>query len=233
MTNYITLQKILEEAGLAHNIYAETPAGVVDGSNKIFTVQNKPLTDANYDDTVTKDDIRVYFNGVPVEVSAVDATFGIITTASAPAEDVDVTIDYRYSAVTLEFAAELRDEAKEYIDNFMRSVDSCVPYGENGKTVPKIVRNIARQLAAAWLLIRDYGYNQDIEGTSKDGFKRLETALESLERYEKKGGACGSDGTGTAAGSLNSLEASSDGDLFADEARELAHSEPPHSDRGW
>jgi hypothetical protein len=212
--HFTTLQDILEEAGLASDVHGETPAGVVDNANKLFTVPNKPLTDANYDDKVDKDDVQIYFDGVPAAVSSVNEQFGTITTVEAPAEDVEVTIDYRYSAITMRFLANLRDEAEATINTRMRSVDSCAPYGIDGAEVPKKISGIARRIAAGWLLTRDYGFNQDIEGTSKDGYKKLEVAEQELETYAKSGGNCGVDGSGSPGGGDDAVSTSSDGNLF-------------------
>ena len=98
---YTTLQDILEEAGLAHDVHGEVASGTVDGANKIFTVANKPLTDSNYDDEVTIDDLKLYYDGVPVTITSVDVAFGIITATTAPEVGVEVTVDYRYSAICL------------------------------------------------------------------------------------------------------------------------------------
>lgn len=215
MTPYTTLQDILEEAGLVTDANGDVPNGIVDGANKIFTVPNKPLVDRNYDDSVTKDDVQIYFNGVPAEVSSLNPAYGTITTVEAPAEGVEVTVDYRYSPISMTFVGKLREEAEERINDRMRHVDNCAPYGMNGNEVPKTVRNITRQFAAAWLHIRDYGFNQDTEGTSKDGYMRLEKAAEkALERYALLGGKCGTDGSGNPPGGIGSIAATSDGDLF-------------------
>lgn len=232
MATYTTLQDILEEAGLSHKILAEIPNGGVDGDNKQFTVSYKPLTDANYDDEVTADDLRVYYDGVPADVDTVDAEYGTITMTTAPAEGVVVTVDYRYAPVTLEFVSKRRDEAQALVNKRMKSIDSCAPYGEGGKDVPKIVQNIARQFAAAWMLIREYGYNQDTEGTSKDGYKRLEVAEAMLEEYAKNGGECGIDGDGSPSSSLHSIGVRSDGDLFARDAREFRRERGFNDDTG-
>lgn len=214
-TPYTTLQDILEEAGLAVDVHGEAPAGAIDGTNKVFTVQNKPLTDSNYDDVVNKDDLKLYYDGVPQTISSVDVAFGIITAQTAPDEGVEVTVDYRYSAVSMEFVTKRREEAEEMINDSMKKVDSCAPYGVDSAEVPKTIRNITRQFVAAWLHIRDYGFNQDTEGTSKDGYKRLEeTAEKALEKYAALGGKCGSDGNGTVNGGIGSVATASDGDLF-------------------
>lgn len=228
MAVYCTLQEIIEEAGLSHAVLAEIPNGIVDGQNKTFTVNNKPLSDLDYDDMVTEEDLRVYFDGVPVTVVDVDEVFGTITTAEAPKEGVTVTVDYRYSPVSMESAKRRREEAQATINNRMKSIDNCAPYGREGRSVPKIVRNITRQLAAAWLLIRDYGYNQDIEGTSKDGYERLKTAKEALEDYAKSGGECGIDSDGQINTTLRSLGSASKGDLFTDTEREILREHRRH-----
>lgn len=211
---YTTLQDIYEEAGLAVAANSETPNGEANGTNKVFTVHNKPIVDADSDDVVTAADVQVYVNGSPVAVTAVNSLFGNITLAVAPAEDDEVTVDYRYSAVSMDYVSKLRDEAEQAVNNRMKLVDSCVPYGEGDKDVPVTVRNLTRQFAAAWLLIREYGFNQDIEGTSKDGYKRLETVKEALEEYAATGGECGSDGDNMPGTGAGAFQASSDGDLF-------------------
>lgn len=216
---YTTLQDIYEEAGLATAANSETPNGVANGTNKIFTVHNKPIVDANFDDVVDKDDVQVYVNGSPVEVTAVNALFGNITLAVAPADGAEVTVDYRYSAVSMDYVNKLRDEAQATVDSRMKSIDSCVPYGQDEKEVPHTVRNLTRQFAAAWLLIREYGFNQDIEGTSKDGYKRLETVEAALEKYAAAGGDCGG---GSSAGDSSAFQTASDGDLFP-EPRDFDH----------
>lgn len=212
--SYTSLQDIYEEAGLAIAAYGENAIGEADGTNRVFTVHNKPLIDTNSDDDITKDDVQVYVNGSPVAVTSVDSTFGNITLTVAPAAEAIVTVDYRYSAVNMDYVSKLRDEAEQAVNNRMKLVDSCVPYGEGDKDVPVTVRNLTRQFAAAWLLIREYGFNQDIEGTSKDGYKRLETVKEALEEYAATGGECGSDGDNTPGTGAGAFRASSEGDLF-------------------
>lgn len=226
---YTTLQDIYQEAGLAIAAYGENAIGEVDGTNKVFTVHNKPLVDMNSDDEVTKDDVQMYVNGTPVVVESVNALFGNITLAVAPAAEAVVTVDYRYSSTDMDYVAKLRAEAEQVVNSRMKFVDSCVPYGEGDEDVPATVRNLTRQFAAAWLLIREYGFNQDIEGTSKDGYKRLETVKASLEEYAALGGNCGSDGDGGVAGGAGALAASSDGDLFP----EPTFDSTPRPEKDW
>lgn len=230
MTRYTTLQNIIEDAGLAQDVHDETPNGIADGVNKIFTVHNKPLIDSNYDDLVTAEDIRVYVDGVPVAINTLDVAYGIITLNSAPAEAADVSVDYRYSAVSMAFVSDLRDEAEDKINTTMQAVDTYAPYGtSDDNPVPKTIRSICRQFAAAWLLIRDYGFNQDIEGTSKDGYKRFSTAQDSLKEYALKGGKGGSGGVKVADGGVSNIVAGSCGDLFSIDDNERR----PRSDDGW
>lgn len=213
-TPYTTLQDIIEEAGLVTKVRGERASGIVDGSNATFGTAKSPLVDSDYDDKVTSADIRVYVDETLLSaagISEIDAEFGTVTLVNAPAENSTVSIDYNYAAIGLRFVSAVRDEAQERIDTRMKKVDSSAPYTTT--PIPATVAGITRHFAAAWLLIRDYGFNQDIEGTSKDGYKRLETAEEMLEAYAAAGGATGSDGNGSV-GNLDSLEVASDGNLF-------------------
>lgn len=238
MAKYESLQAILEEAGMSHQQLAETPYGTADGTNKIFTVAHKPLSDSNYDDAVTPADVLVLVNGVPATVSSVVAATGVITLASAPAADATLLIDYRYSPTTLEAMEQRRVEAQQWVDDAMKQAGDCAPYTEadftNNDHLPHpTIRALTRLYAAAQLLIRDYGFNQDTELTSKDGFKKLElingTKTEDgmLARFIATGGVCG--GTGPQ-GVLDDIAAASDGDLFANDLRDVT---PPNSDRCW
>ena len=64
-------------------------------------------------------------------------------------------------------------------------------------------------MAAGMLLVRDYGFNEDIENTSKDGYKKLELASEKLNTLIATvcGAACSRSAQGFAA--------RDDGDLFS------------------
>lgn len=212
---YITLQEALEEAGLHHVQLGDAALGVVDGSNKAFSLSHKPLADWNYDDEVTIDDIKVYVDGSPVAVSEVDARFGTFELTKAPSSDTAVTVDYVYSPVPLDYVKKLRAEATAWINKQMSRVDPCAPYGRSNKVIPGTVAELCRNYVAARLLIREYGYNQDIEGTSKDGYKRLEQVKADLMEYMKSGGECGDGSDGdTGIFGAGGVSSSSDGDLF-------------------
>lgn len=212
---YITLQEALEEAGLHHVQLGDAALGTVDGSNKAFSLDHKPLVDWNYDDEVTIDDMKVYVDGVPVVASEVDARFGTFELTKAPDAGAAVTVDYVYSPVPLEYVKKLRAEATAWINNQMEQVDPCAPYGKYNRPIPGTVTELCRNYVAARLLIREYGYNQDIEGTSKDGYKRLEQVKADLMEYMKSGGECGDSGDDDAGVSgVGGVSSSSDGDLF-------------------
>ena len=71
------------------------------------------------------------------------------------------------------------------------------------------LRYIQRLMAAGMLLVRDYGFNEDIENTSKDGYKKLELASEKLNTLIATvcGEACSRSAQGFAT--------RDDGDLFS------------------
>ena len=78
------------------------------------------------------------------------------------------------------------------------------------------MRMITRLWAAGLLLARDYGYNTDVELSSKDGYKKIEEAKSLLEDFYKEGGACGSNSEGQqeTSGGSGAVIAGSDGDMF-------------------
>ena len=78
MIYYTTLQDILEEAGLHHVENGVGLNGAVNGVNKVFTTDRKPITDRNFDDAVTVDDFVVFVDGTPVKAVKVDPAFGVI-----------------------------------------------------------------------------------------------------------------------------------------------------------
>lgn len=96
-------------------IYDEELEGGIDGVNKIFTTEHKPIADINFDKTITKDDVTVYLvvnddegneESAETEVSEVNARDGIVTLATAPTTvtaEVGVTIDYRYYKSEVDF----------------------------------------------------------------------------------------------------------------------------------
>jgi hypothetical protein len=227
MAKYETLQAILQEAGMSHQVLAEKPYGTADGSNKAFTTQHKPLSDSNHDDAVTIADVFVLVNGVPATVSEVDAVHGVIELVTAPAADAEVLVDYRYSSWQLTELDKLRAEAQQWLDDQLKQAGDCAPYtafdatsSEESAAVNPTVRAITRMYAAALLLTRDYGYNQDTELTSKDGFKKLELINGKgnepgmIAKFIKAGGVCGQ--TGIDGDIDTDLGADSAGDLFGE-----------------
>lgn len=237
---YESLQAILEEAGMSHAQLAERPYGAINGTNKIFTVSHKPLTDRNYDDVVDENDVFVLVNGNPASVSGVDAINGVITLETAPPNGAEVLVDYRYSPIPLETVQQRRTEAQDYINSAMKPVDDCAPYdfsySSQVNPANSTVRAMTRIYAAAMLLIRDYGFNQDSELTSKDGYKKLELVTGTknepgmLANFIKTGGVCGNSAYDT----IDTVEASSDGDLFGKyDSGRSDYDLDEHSDRAF
>lgn len=173
--SYVTKQAILEESGLYQRVTGDSLVGSIDGANKVFTTTQQPLIDTNYDDDVDSSDVIVYVNGTAVSVGAVNADTGTITLGAAPALNTVVTAAYRTSAIPDDLLEQYREEAQSLIDEAMDSVDPT-PYDDPSlypDGVPPTVRKMARFYAAGLLLIRDYGFNRDNQGTSKDGAMKL------------------------------------------------------------
>lgn len=96
-------------------VYDEKLTGDIDGSNKIFTSQHKPIADIDFDKDIDKDDVTVYLVdyddeenpiSAETEVDTVNARDGIVTLTTAPTTsnaEVGVHIDYRYYKSPVDF----------------------------------------------------------------------------------------------------------------------------------
>lgn len=203
--SYVPKQAIYEEAGLYQRVTNDSLAGAANGSNTTFTTSQQPLIDTNYDDDVDTNDIIVFVNGTAVTAQGIDSDTGIVTLAAAPANAATVTASYRTSAITDDLVEQYRDEAQALIDEAMNSVDPT-PYDDENlypNGVPATVKKMARTYAAGLMLIRDYGFNRDTQGTSKDGAMKLAMVEGSgnpgattykpgwLDKYISIGGATG------------------------------------------
>lgn len=203
---YATVEDVLKEAGFWHSQQQDQLAGKTDGSNLAFLATYKPI--------YSVDSAVVTVDGVVAEISEINAKTGVFELSTAPSEGAEVLADYYYSVVDDDFVKKCLANAKSYIDKYMKDYDPCSPYGENGKTIPDVVELVCRLYAAGLLLIRDYGYNVDTELTSKDGYKKIEFAKETLADFRDNGGLCGGGGDDGANGSISGTSARSDGDFI-------------------
>ena len=205
--NYTTLQDIREEAGLQKRVNGESPAGVIDGANKDFYVKQKYIVDRDYsDDGPQPGDVTAYVNDIAVEVSAIDATTGKISLTDAPAGGTKVKIDYQFSVLSDEGATKRRTEANGWIN---RRVKNVVNLADLSDDAIADFGMIARLYSAALLLIRDYGSSADTDLSSKDGYKKLQTARELLSEY------VGDMANDNDAPEPESVSSRSDGNIFA------------------
>lgn len=212
--DYSSLQDIREESGHQHIVKLETPSGLVNSSNTVFTVGRTYIVDRDYDDTIdvatASGDVIVYDDNVAVTVNAVDTTTGVITLGAAPATSSVILVTYAYSLLSDVKVGKYRDEAIDYVH---RKVNGIIDFGawtnaDDSTGVPGIVQTVVRIYAAGLILIRDHGLNADGENTSKDGYKRLATAKSLLSEYLEEVGSSAGASTRTTATSR------SDGNIF-------------------
>jgi hypothetical protein len=217
---YETCQHILEEAGFYHFAKDDKLTGAVDGGNKVFFTTYKPLFETrNSDDgQVTSADIVVLVNGVNVEVETIDGNTGAITLFVAPPENAEVVADYYYSNVRIDYVKNVRDEATAHIDSYLKSVDCKLDLA--------ITRNFCRLYAAGLLLIKDYGYNTDLELTSKDGYKKIDMVDKGLADYRVNLSSSSSGTIDNPSAGVGAIEVVSDGDM----AGGFGHCRRPHSE---
>lgn len=208
--DYSSYQDIREEAGHHHLVKLETPTGLVNGANTVFSVGRTYIVDRNYNDTIdvgaVDGDVIVYDDGVAVVVSAVNATTGIITLDSAPATSSKILISYAYSVLSDLKVDKYRAEAIDYVH---RKVNGIIDFGAwDSSNIPPLVRTVVRLFAGGLILVRDQGFNTDTENSSKDGYKKIASAKSLLQDYiDEVSGAAGS-------GARVSTYAVSDGNIF-------------------
>jgi len=182
--DYSSLQDIREESGQHHLAKTETPTGLVNGSNTIFTVGRTYIVDRNYNDTIdvgVSGDVIVYDDGVAVSVATVDTTTGVITLTGAPVADSVMRITYAYSQLSDAAVTKYRNEAISWVQRKLTGIIDYTIWTDT--TIPDEIKTIVRNYAAAWILIKDQGFNTDTENSSKDGYKRLTVAKDMLMEY--------------------------------------------------
>jgi len=94
----------------------ESLQGVVDGSNREFYTQNKPLVDFDYDGEVI-DDVKVLVNGAEVTIESIDEEMGKIVLASAPEAGSTVVATYYWHPFGDSELQMIIEAAESEIDN--------------------------------------------------------------------------------------------------------------------
>lgn len=183
-TPYVTRQEVREEAGFQHVEEIIDLNGVIDGTNKTFMTEHKPIVDRDYNDAVDVDDVTVYVDGTPVTVVSVDAAIGVIVLDAAPAEDSTLKAFYCHSQLTDVAVGRYIEQATGILHRCLRSHGIATPFKKSDDNQAPYLGNIkmiVTMYASGLALIRDYGSSADTEETSKDGYKKLETAKKEME----------------------------------------------------
>lgn len=171
--NFESVQAILEEAGLIHrqqNISAE-----IQGSHIILN--DGIIADSNYNDLVDFEDVTVFCGGEKMEVSNIDAENGVIKLANNSKNGEIANVSYNYSNVRQALVEKIRGEVLAEI----RKVLAISTIEQNCD----IVGYIVRIYAAGKLLVREYGFNQEITDTSKDGYRKIELAKAEIKALQE------------------------------------------------
>lgn len=199
----LTLTAIIREAGLYHRQVLEFN----DIDSPVIQLGDYTIADTNNDDLVDKKDVLVTVDNRSVEVVELDADNGLVTVNPAPKSGQTVRVRFASSSVELDYAEQVRSET-------LSELSAKIPCSAvwNNEHRPALTY-IHRLMAAGMLLIRDYGFNEDIEGTSKDGYKRLRLANDKLN--ELVAHVCGSEKTAAGCG----FAVRDDGDLFPQRTR--------------
>ena len=193
-----TIKDILQEAGLYHRQLLEFN----DVNSSVISLGDYTLADVNGDDTIDVKDVRVLVDNKLVKVTEVDTTNALITLEKPVVSGQEVSVRFASSSVEPEYVEKVRAEA---LSEIISKIPCDAAWIEEYKPT---LRYIQRLMAASMLLVRDYGFNEDIENTSKDGYKKLELANEKLSALIAA--VCG----GTQARNAQGFAARDDGDLF-------------------
>ena len=170
--NFESVQAILEEAGLIHrqqNISAE-----IQGNHIILN--DGIIADSNYNDLVYFEDVTVC-GGEKMEVSNIDAENGVIELANNSKNGEIANVSYNYSNVRQALVEKIRGEVLAEI----RKVLAISTIEQNRD----IVGYIVRIYAAGKLLVREYGFNQEMTDTSKDGYRKIELAKAEIKALQE------------------------------------------------
>lgn len=180
--DYVTLQAIREDSGMQHQKNGEVPTGAVNGSNTIFYLSKTPLADRDYDDVVTPSDVIVRVDGVPVNITSLQASTGKLVLASPPGNGTQVTVEYAYSPLTDATVEAYRVKAQAWLNRRVKNIFDLTTI-KDVEDVPDAFINIVTLFASGLILIKDFGSSADTDGTSKDGYKKLDLARDLLKEY--------------------------------------------------
>lgn len=176
--SYTRIQAIREGAGLLMRVNGAKPRGLIDGTNKVFVVDRRPIVDSNNDDAVNESDVVFYVDSLPVTVVTLDQTAGSITLETAPTVGQVLTVDYCFSPLNDEYVIGKQQEADNWINSKIRPYKK-IPV----EPTPGILASAAELYSAGLILTRDWGARADTQQTSKDGFAKIKLARELLEDY--------------------------------------------------
>ena len=168
--NFESVQAILEEAGLIHrqqNINVE-----IQGSRIILN--DGIIADSNYNDLVDFEDVTVFCGGEKMEVLNIDAENGVIELANNSKNGEIANVSYNYSNVRQALVEKIRGEVLAEI----RKVLAISTIEQNRD----IVGYIVRIYAAGKLLVREYGFNQEIA----DKIELSKAEIKALQETEEE-----------------------------------------------
>lgn len=170
------LQDIRETSGFQFKERGvSADSGAVNGSNKDFIMEFFPLVDANEDDSVAVADVKAYVGGTEVTVASIVAASGKISLQIAPAQGTTVTFDYDWSSIDDTDVTEARQEAENHIEGYLSDRYTLPP----GETIP-MLKNLAKRLAAAILLEKEYGTAGGRGQEAKEKRKEIEKELVNI-----------------------------------------------------
>lgn len=186
--HFETITNIRRDAGLHRAVEAMTGGsranivGNIDGVNKRFIIPDVPIVDMNNDDIVDINDMRAWVNGEEVEVEEVDEHKGVVTLVNAPKSNSELIIRYVTSQAPDDYIRDMREKVERWLVDCIKHVYDIDAVTARG-VFPNEWANIVRLRTAGYIQIQDWGTNTDTDGTSKDGYKKLEMSKQLLDDW--------------------------------------------------
>lgn len=186
--HFETITNIRKDAGLFRAVEStsgggrKTITGEVNGTNVDFYVPDVPIVDENNDDVVDKADVKAYVDGVQATIAEINAESGKITLETAPPENAVLVIRYVTSPATDSYITKMRDNVENWLVGYAKKYYDTTKALAGG-LFPDEWANITRIRTAGYIQIQEWGTNVDTDGTSKDGYKKLEQSKSDLDDW--------------------------------------------------
>ena len=169
MENYSSLNAIRKETGMLQR--STDTVGVGDGAVKIFYTENRIVEPSEV--YSLSDNKRTVYTATEEGNK--------ITLQTAPAAEVDVIVDYKWSNLTDDEVTEARSKAVSWLNRCLQGIYNPTRWG---KDIPLDVQTAVAYYAAGLLLTGEHGLATD-DGLPTDGRMKLKLANDMMKMIKE------------------------------------------------